>query len=256
MMRALLMIVLFLTGALSCAAQLPSIKEDGPFQDSRPGNQWRQVVENHGSSSISAMLSIFHCPGSGGFKSVDSVRVYDPMFHYGTDRDVLPGESVEMNVEDPTRCPGGVAAAIFADGHTEGDPQTVKRLYAIRQGVYEVLGDTISLLHTVAGGSDNTQNVMRLIDERCQTVAHGKTIDSDERTAMVMIYSQLKAILSDPESVLRAPLHAAATPQPDIGEVVSTSKVSRDQARAIVMSRQLEEWRSALESNLGPAGGV
>jgi hypothetical protein len=46
-------------------------------------------------------------------------------------RPIGPGESIDVGVNDPSLCDSRLRAAIFSDGHAEGDPEFVEMRIAV-----------------------------------------------------------------------------------------------------------------------------
>jgi hypothetical protein len=235
------------------AAQVPSIHESGAFDSGKragtlsgsPVIVWTDTIENRGSSSLVAFHATYDCPQS------KTLYDYDYLFRYGLDLSIPPGDSVEIIAADPDQCPGGVDAAIFSDGHTEGDAQEVSPIYARRRGTYKALGESIKLLSAIAAQEKTPQQVIDIFASECHRIARDQTSDGDERTAMIALYSVLKVALRDPVATLRAPSDKTAR-QPSLAEVVKANNFSREQAQATMIIKKLNEWRADLEDNLYP----
>jgi hypothetical protein len=234
-------------------AQVPSIHESGVFDSGKragtlsgpPAIFWEDTVENRGSSSLVAFHATFRCPRS------KTLFDYDYFFRFGSDFNIPPAGSVEIIAADPDQCPGGVDAAIFSDGHTEGDPEEVSAIYGRRRGTYEGLGESIKLLSAIAAQEKTPQQVIDIFESECHRLARDQTRDGYERMGMLLLYSQLKVTLRDPQGTIRAPSDKTAR-QPTSDEIVKAKNVSREQAQAMILTRKLNEWRADLEGNLNP----
>jgi hypothetical protein len=98
----------------SSTAQVPSVVESSALQaDSR---SWRQVLRNQSPSSPVA-YSVGCIPKSG------LTMISDALIDGGSFVDT--GKSFESQVNEPSRCEAGVHAAVFSDGHAEGEPEFV-----------------------------------------------------------------------------------------------------------------------------------
>ena len=150
----------------SSFAQVPSLKEGATFEEG--GGLWRRVLENQSTSYLVAYYASFHCPKGG------PVVTYDALVYSG-DRDVAPGESVLMNAGDPSKCSGNVNAAIFSDGHVEGDPRLSDDLDSIRRGAYKALGESIQLLNSIREEHEPVQHVVDTLTARSKASLSEKT---------------------------------------------------------------------------------
>jgi hypothetical protein len=87
---------------------------------------------------------------------------------------------------------GGVDAIIFADGHTEGNPQQVKKLYMQRRGAYRALGEIIALLDAIVSKGEATQHIADILDHRSKALVGDLSIDGYQKSGMVVISPSLK----------------------------------------------------------------
>ena len=238
------------------SAQVPGIHENGAFSQEFPGeNQsstphilWREVLENRGTTSIVAFHANFNC----GRKFGNALFDHDPFFNYGDDVDIPPGGSVEIIAADPSRCPGGVVAAIFSDGHSEGDPQEVNNLYARRRGVYTALGESMKLLDLIATQEQTPKQVRDILESRAKALSYDQTIDGYERLGMIVTYSKLRATLQSTQAVIHAPSDHTTHRQPFYYQLAKSQNISLEQAQAIVIGKKIQEWRADLQGNMEP----
>ena len=241
MRSALLALLVASVLPLGAVAQLPDVEEGVTFE-ALP-SLWRQVLVNHSASSLVAFHAPFHCPKGG------PVVIYDAILYSGN-REVGPGESVEIDTGDPSKCSGHVDAAIFSDGYREGDPKVLGDIYAARQGAYKALGEATKLLNSVQNDHESVGHVVDTLSSRVQASLTEQTKTASGYT--FMLHFVLRT-LSDPHQVNPAlPSDNRGQKVPAVEDVMNSTGLSRDEARAIVFSKRLEEWKSLLENNLQP----
>jgi hypothetical protein len=236
----LLMVLAVLALPWNSFAQVPSL-EEGANMEERPG-LWRRVLENRSTSYLVAYYASFHCPKGG------PVDMYDALLYSGYHR-IAPGESALMNAGDPSRCSGNVNAAIFSDGHTEGDPKALDQLYAKRQGAFKALGEAIRLLNSIQSEHESLQNVVDALTTRSKASLREKTMTA---IGSNLVLSIVLKMLTDTRSRTLLPSDDAAHKEPTVEEVMNATGLSREEARAIVVSKRLEGWKSLLENSLQP----
>jgi hypothetical protein len=223
-------------------AQVPSL-EEGANMEERPG-LWRRVLENRSASYLVAYYASFHCPKGG------PVDMYDALLYSG-ERRIAPGESALMNAGDPSRCSGNVNAAVFSDGHTEGDPKALDQLYATRQGAYKALADSTQLLNSIQSEHESLQNVVDALTTRSKASLSEKTMAASGSS---FILSTVVEMLTETrKSHYRMPSDDAAHKEPAVEDVMKSTGLTREEARAIVIGKRLQGWKSLLEGNLGPS---
>jgi hypothetical protein len=235
------------------SAQVPSIHENLAFsqefprekQSSAPHIIWRELLENRGTSSIVAFHANFNCQKLG-----NALFDHDPFFNYGDDVDIPPGGSVEIIAADPSRCSGGVVAAIFSDGHSEGDPKEVNNLYARRRGVYTALGESMKLLDLIATQEQTPKQIRDILESRAKALSYDQTIDGYERLGMIVTYSKLRATLQSTRAVIHAPSDYTTHRQPFCYQLAKSQNISLEQAQAIVIGKKIQEWRADLQGNM------
>lgn len=168
----------------------------------------------------------------------------------GVGRYVGPGESVEAEVPGPSICEASVRAAIFSDGHAEGDPESEGELFARRRGAYKALRKAIELLapaytrHVPVAQIVDRLNLQRKSGEKGPGEAGGYN-------SVLVLVSQT---LSLPHVAISFPPDNLGQKQqlPAIEDVMREQGISHDEARVIVLSKALQAWKSLLEGNLQP----
>ena len=237
-------------------AQVPSIKEDAAFPLVPPASGWHKVIQNRGSSSIVALYATITC-GRGG-----EIIDHDALLNYGQDRAIPPSGFLEIESGDPTKCTGGVQAAVFSDGHVEGTSQALNMIYLWRRGAYQALGDLIEALDGITSDEDKSlQVLLQSLQVRLDGIRDGtetgasigfRRLPGNGKGKYASVYSKVKTLLGDPNGDLPVPSDYTPQKQPVVEQVMKIKNVSRDQARAIVFSKKLQEWRAALEGHLEP----
>jgi len=166
-------------------------------------------------------------------------------------RYVGPGESVEAEVGNLSTCEANVRAAIFSDGHAEGDPEFVEEIFAHRRGAYRALGDTIKLLASV---SAEHLSIADSIDRlNAQRKSNGRKTP-EEGVGYNSVLIRVSQILAQPRVECDFPPDNLGQKQklPSIEDVMNEKGVSRDEARVILLNKRLEAWKSLLQNNLQP----
>jgi hypothetical protein len=232
----------FLTLPVVAHTQIPGVKEDTPFRPSPGSNQWLEHVHNDGSSPVEALFSSFSCSDRGGLNG----RVLDSRFNYAGDRSISPAGSSVVAADDPSDCSGGIKAAVFSDGHVEGSYEGLGQIFGQRKGAYEGLGVAIPLLNEVAEGQRTTPQLIYALQSLMNKLSRFHTPEAE---GYRFIYFFLKVDWSTQSRALVVPSDGTASRGPDVDEVMKTQRVPLEQARAIVLSRKLKEWRSALEGH-------
>ncbi len=236
--------------------KIPSVIEDEPFKGGLTEKEWNAVVENHGSSSIDALLAESRCIESGTFLGITHEVDYDPLVHYGDDFDIPPGGAAEIDLMGGSNCRGGVKAVIFADGRSEGGRGDVQRMYAERQGVYRALGKSIALLNELTSGKITTQRAAAIWESWEDSGAMGNvnitsvSEISGARATYFMLRHQVQgyAIPSTAQARCVWPIPARSSGQ----ETAKASAISCEQFNLILLDRKLHAWRLALEDHLKP----
>jgi hypothetical protein len=221
-------------------AQVPSIVESRT-REAGP-HSWKRVLQNQNTSSLVAYT--VGCKPKHGTTALGDALLYGGPY-------VGSGRSIEADVNNPSRdsCNVGVRAAIFSDGHVEGDPDFVGELFAKRRGAYQALGETIQLLASVY-----TQHVpiAYVIDRIKRKSNGGKTQEENEGYSYALF--RVKRILTQPGVRYGLPRGDRGEQQqlPAVEDVMKENGVSRDEAGIILLNMRLEEWKSLLESRLEP----
>lgn len=223
-------------------AQVPSLKEGETFEGRPPGT-WERVLDNHGASALVAYYEAFSCPKDG------TVVKYDALVYSGN-RDISPGESVVIEADDPSRCSGAVNAAIFSDGHAEGDPRFLDALYSTRRGAYKALGESIQLLNSIQSEHKSIPHIVDTLMARKQASSIEKTWTAH---GYIFALSTVLRMLTDTRTGHHSlPSDNDGQKPPAVESVMNATGLSRDEARAIVISKRLEEWKALLENSLQP----
>jgi len=139
----------FYLSALCCAQMpaavtVPSIKTE-VTPDSFMGNSIGHfLVTNESKVPIVALHFVYGC----GLKQW---YIFDPLVEVLMHPPIGYLETYTPNFggADIWNCPGGVDAAVFADGHNEGDPAKVAEIYSSRRAVDEGIAFVLPLVSAV-----------------------------------------------------------------------------------------------------------
>ena len=244
---------------LCSMAQIPSVHESSPFRADRvitpTGTarsempQWHEIIQNQGSSSMVAFHALFRCAGEGNPRFV--VVDHDALL-IRTDSQIPPSGRLEVNAADSSRCSGGIDSAIFADGHSEGTEDAVRRLYAIRKGYSDALGEVDQLLEDIANGRDTPENVALQLGEKSRTLSNGTVrMDPHEALGMRSVIDLLRNGLSA-RTVVFAPSTSPKGLGPSIEVGVKNSHVTDAPALATIIRSQFQVWKQTLNGNVDP----
>lgn len=223
----------------SSFAQIPSIVEGSALRTGP--HSWKRVLRNQSPSALAAYTV--------GCNPKTGLSLRDALLNVG--RYIGPGDSIEADVGNPSTCEASVRAAIFSDGHAEGDPELVEEIFAHRRGAYRALGDAIKLLASVYIQHVPIADVIdRLTAER---KFNGRKTP-EEGVGYNSVLIDVSAALAHPIVKYGFPPENLGQKQqwPSIEDVMTEKGVSRDEARVILLSGRLEAWKAILEDNLQP----
>jgi hypothetical protein len=147
-----------------------------------------------------------------------------------------------MTSFDPSECSGGLSAAIFAHGHSEGQPQEIRDLYMRRLGTYNVLEEIIEHLEAVAGQQEA---------DRATAIGKDESIDTSQRKGMMAAIGVTQMLLRS-QAKWGLPPNKRPANEPDERALMETARVTRVQAYATVLNKQFQAWRADLAGHLGP----
>lgn len=227
----------------SALAQVPSIVEGAPFE-ARPG-MWQKVIRNQSPSSL---VAFFVAPPHCSYANPGPGVTYDSLVYSGN-REIPPGESTEIQTDDPSKCPGSVSAAIFSDGHVEGDPKALDYLYSGRRGAYKALTESIELLNSVRDQHQTPQHVIDTLDAKRQANLQQRT---EAGLGYNLVCHVMLTTLRDSREHPRLPSDTGPEKPTAVEDVMNTTGLPREQARFIALSQRLEQWKSLLEKNQQP----
>jgi hypothetical protein len=232
------------TGVRKSSALLPGIEEGVPFPYQSSTLGWFEVVQNRSSSNLVAFNAPYQCPRGG------------PLFHYDGllfgNSITPPGDGIVIGAGDLSKCTGGVDAAIFSDGHAEGDLQELTSLYAWRRGAYQGLIESIRHLNAIASKQESVEFAAKALPGEFHSTDM-KTIQT-ESIGYHFVSGIVVKRLSDFNTDHTVPYLMVPSEDveriPRIEEVMKAEGLSRDEASVVILSRSLERWRSVLEGHL------
>jgi hypothetical protein len=250
MKKALLFLLTLSLQPVFVRAQITSLKVS--IQPTEHG--WQEVVENQGSSSIVALRTTFQqrVEAKDGASHTAVVVVYDSITNYGTVPQIPPSGIGRHFAQDPSQWSGGVDAAIFSDGHSEGDPAGVSDIYERRRGVYMGLITVLPLLDTIANQGANAATVADTIHRLHQLLPNDRAITSGQRKGLEQIYAGAESLLRSQRDIVGLYDPSKYPPQPSINQVAKVNGIPREQAHAIVVMKKYQGLKEFLEANLEP----
>ena len=237
---------LLLISAVGMSAQTQSLA-DSLVQ---VGGVWEFQVDNASEASVTALSASWSC--SGGAQK-DALLQMDTLLNYGHDKSIGPGKSST----DPLpvrgrRCPGTIDAALFSDGHAEGNPEAIAAIYARRAGAYKAIPTIVNALHAIVTQTSTPQAVGSELQKHMSNLSHDNSVDPAERAGGMFAYSAIQSILLSNADWL-VPSDSTPVHQPQIPEVMASANISHEQAQATVIAKKLQEWTNDLEANLQPS---
>lgn len=211
----------------------------------------------------------------GRFKVTDESRipVVAMHFRYGCDArvkqtpivDFLVSERYQTSIgslktyttlfmsADILNCPGGVDAAIFADGHSEGDPKSIADIYSWRKGVYKGITYVMPLLSKIVQPESETEqpNALVAITHRESAIRQDRSSNMHENQGEFFLIGAVADSLVK-EQPFGIPSDSTQFKGPDVDQVIKTEHLDHSRASAFVLRRKLLEWQHDLEGNLNP----
>lgn len=233
------------------AAQMPSIKESEVVQI---GSVWEEVIKNLSGSSIVALHATFHCIDANGHRIIDENGSTDSLYSFSHDRNIPPGGSYVIHVEGYQQCTGGADAAIFADGHSEGDSAAITRIYDLRRGASKGLVFVVPLFESIASGKMTVQEVITILEKHVKSTSTDMSRSVEERSGEGWPCSVALGTLRH-QNTFRTPSNFTSSRQPRIDDLAKATNVSREQAHATVNMNKFKEWQAALKGNTEPTPG-
>lgn len=206
---------------------------------------WQKVIRNQSTSSL---VAFFVVPPHCSYASPGPGVTYDALVYSGN-LEIASGESTEIQTGDPSKCPGSVSAAIFSDGHVEGDPKALDYLYSGRRGAYTALKESIELLNSVRDQHETTEHVIETLDARRQANLQQRT---ETGLGYNLVCHVMLSTLRNAREHPRLPSDTGPENPAAIQEVMNSTGLPREEARLVALSKRLEQWKSLLEKNLQP----
>lgn len=223
--------------------QVPSIVEGTPFE-ARQG-QWMKVIRNQSPSSL---IAFFVAPPHCSYGEPGPGVTFDALVYSGN-HEIPSEESTEIQTGDPSKCPGSVSAAIFSDGHVEGDPKALEYLYSGRRGAYKALEESVELLNSVRDQHETTQHVVETLDARRQANVQQRT---ETGVAYGLVSHVVLTTLRDSREHPKLPSDTGPENPTAIQDVINSTGLPHEEARFVAFGKRLEAWKSLLQKNLQP----
>jgi len=218
-------------------------------------NGWKVQVENREKTPIVALHATFRCPAGNGHGRSDVGFRYDELSNYGSDNPIGPGAFYAFLISSQTAtCPGGVDAAIFADGHSVGDPTEVAEIYQRRLGAYEAVAHCREQVNRIASQTSRAIDISAELRAQSTAVSQDQSKPAAEREGSMFAFSLVSAIL-DSQDEWQVPSDPNASHQTSIEMTMRERGMPREQAHATVLVTKLDKWRAGLESHLHPLPG-
>jgi hypothetical protein len=207
---------------------------------------WREVVENHNSSSTVAMRTTFR----RRTENTAIVVAYDSVTNYGTTPRIPPGGVGYLFAQDPSKWSGGVDTVIFSDGHSEGDPQGVNQIYERRHGDYKAIAQVLPLLDKIVNQDASPTEVADTIHHF--GIPNDATISRGEREGLQQVYMGVESLLRRQGDITGLYDPTKYPPDQRIEEVAKDKGIPREQAHAIVIRQKYQRLEAFLRDNLEP----
>jgi hypothetical protein len=216
---------------------------------------WKIRVDNQYTASIVAIHVYLRCPTTAEHARFGYQFQYDHLFNYGSDKPIAPGGFVELPLpKAPTDCAGGLDAVVFADGHTNGDPEAVQDIYRRRRGIAEALSFALPLVGQVALTKLEPGEAAKALRDKSKTESLDSSKSGSERLGERYVLLLVARLLEKQHDLL-VPSDSTPKKQAGIDETMQTRQMTSEEAHATVLKRKLEEWESDLQGKLGPQAG-
>ena len=235
--------IVVLSAVPSVAQQLPNLSQK------RFATSTGVVIEvqNTSKSEITAFEARYKCNGR-----LALAYHFDTLLNLGSDLPMRSGAISTYTLPRPVEhCEGGVVAAIFSDGHNEGDVQTLLEMRAKRTGA-------LAELQAFLGSSEDAnvfdpKAAARDMRRRSDQVSINQALSVAEREGHMYILGVLADNL-DRNAVISVPSDKTTARIPSASEMMKISNVPMETARTMVAHRRVMEWVSAFTpSALGEA---
>lgn len=235
MKSALIFAVTIFLLSLVSSAQVAGIAESTTVEAGP--HTWRQTLTNESTSSLDAY--VVSCKPKWL-----ATTLQDVLLNGG--RSLHPGESINVTVNEPSKCDSRLRAAIFSDGHAEGDPAFVNELYAHRRGAEQALEQTIELLASIYTEHRPFPQIADLLKQKSSNSA--KT--PEEGVGYSLVMWAVNRMLSQPGHTRLIPAEARVKEQlPEIDDVMKQNGFTGEEAGVFLLNKRLEAWMSALRSD-------
>lgn len=244
MKQQLLLVTLCVSLAMATVAQSP-VATNVPSVTTEVlanGRSGELAVTNKGQTAITAMHLSFDC-GRNEHSFFDSVLYdFEP---------IRPLKTWTYPFQSPIRsCASVVDAAIFADGHSEGDLRIIGEIYSNRLGYDKGLALAIPIVDTVAKSGDEQHHAVASLVAKSKQIHADRGINLDERIGE----SSLLYIVSDclEKGGWPRPQFEVGRPDgPEVATVMRSENLNHTQAAAYVLRSKLMEWETNLHGHLG-----
>jgi hypothetical protein len=216
---------------------------------------WKLRIENRYSAPIVAMYISYKCPATAEHARYGYAFRYDHLLHYGGDPPIAPGRFLGNTL--PTTagdCDGGVEAVVFADGHSDGDPEAVQDIYRRRVGVSEGIAFSLPLIEQVSLAGAKPADIAKTLRDKSKTDSLDTSKSSAEKEGERYVLAWV-AWLLEKQHDFWVPSDVLPGNQPGIEEIMQARGITREQAHGMVLKRELEEWNADLQGNLDPPPG-
>jgi hypothetical protein len=208
---------------------------------------WREMIENHSSSSTVAMRTTFR--RRTGNTAI--VVAWDSVTNYDTTPRIPPGGVGYLFAQDPSKFSGGVDTVIFSDGHSEGDPQGINQIYERRRGDYKAIAQVLPLLDKIVSQEASPTEVADTIHRFA--IPNDATISQGEREGLQQVYTGVENLLRRQGDITGLYDPTKYPPDQRIEEVAKDKGIPREQAHAIVIRQKYRRLEAFLADNLEPA---
>lgn len=203
------------------------------------------LIANESNAPIVAMHFRYGC---GDLKTR---QLFDVLVNYGTEHPIPYQKTWTSGFGSPEilSCPGGVDAAIFADGHTEGEQKKVEEIYHERRGVYDGIAFVLPLLDAVVRSDTQKEEALLAISNK---VAEMGNKPPDDRPALWGETGLLRVVTDTLEKERPMGIPSDMTPSEQaVEQVMKNEHLSHASAAAFAIRARLLTWQRDLAGNLG-----
>lgn len=171
-----------------------------------------QITNRHQGALTAYLLEVGRTPSTANGQRIQTTIYFDSLLNPWQNKTFSPGETRSVRVAGPSRgsthwqIDPQLKAAVFEDGVTFGDNDSVARVMAARKMFFEELGKAISLIQSARASGMSRDEVIREATQEEQVDLAGAQ------------EPELKRAVANPWGTLQMNLQRNSTPPPETVE--------------------------------------